>query len=121
MNTREKCIRAGLALLSVIGMGLMVGCMAMPAGLSPSSEPLNPGSYTEIGPAQGRYSSIAILGIPISEPGAPGLMALDRAQQSSGGDALVRLSTDIKQYICGPVVIIQTEVTGTAVRKLKNK
>lgn len=121
MNTTKICMRVGLTLLSVVALGLMAGCMAVPAGLSPSSEPLEPGGYTVIGPAQGSFTSIAILGIPISEPGTPGLKALERAEQSSGGDALVRVSTDIKQYPCGPVFILQTEVTGTAVRKLKNK
>lgn len=121
MNTKEKCLRMGLVLLSAAGMGLLAGCMAMPAGLSPSSEPLDPGSYTEIGPAQGSFTSIMILGFPVSEPGSPGLKALERAEKASGGDALVRLSTDIKQYPCGPIVVIQTEVTGTGVRKLKNK
>ncbi len=121
---KNKCgiriIRVCLVVTGIAALGLAGGCMSMPAGLSPSSEPLNPGTYTEIGPAKGLYTSVMILGIPVSEPGSPGLMALERAEQSSGGDALVRLSTDIRQYPCGPIVIIQTEVSGTAVRKLKS-
>jgi hypothetical protein len=121
MNAKQKYLRVGLAVLSVASMGLMVGCMAMPAGLSPSSEPLDPSGYTEIGPASGSFTSIAIMGFPVSEPGSPGLKALARAEKASGGDALVRLSIDTKTYPCGPVTIIQTEVSGTGVRKLKNR
>lgn len=100
---------------------LTVGCISQPVGLSASSEPLIPGSYVEVGPAKGTFNTVVVMGIPASEPGSPGQKALERALESSGGDALVKVSVDSKLYNCGVAVLAQTEVTGTAVRKLNNE
>ncbi|MFC1453025.1 hypothetical protein ACFLSJ_06725 [Verrucomicrobiota bacterium] len=114
MTTRK--IAAVLMLLSVALT--VTGCIAVPSGIAGSSKPLAPGKYTEIGPASGSAYSFAILGIPVGEA-TPSLTALHRALESSGGDALVEIGMDNRVYPCGPVVIYEGRVNGTAVRTLR--
>ena len=104
----------GLALCGVV---LGSGCVNLPAGVAPSTEPLNPGEYTEIGPAKGSSYSVMLYVLPISEGSTQ--KAIDRALASSGGDALVKVTADCKIYPCVLVNVYESRISGTAVRKLK--
>ncbi len=110
-----KAVMVFVSLCAVAVIG--AGCIAIPAGIAASTEPLEPGKYTEIGPASGSAYGIAVMGIPASEPGSPTQIALGRALNTSGGDALIRAAVDVTQYNFLWVTVIQSTVSGTAVRK----
>lgn len=106
---------AVFAAIVVVLAVVVAGCMSMPTGLAPSTMPLAPGSYTEMGKARGHAVGVIVLGIAVSEP-FPCRAAVDRAIASSGADALVNVSADATQILLGPFTIITTTVQGTAVR-----
>lgn len=94
------------------------GCVSGPVGLSPSSEPLEPGSYTEIGPARGSVTTTYLLGfLPLGDSSAPALRAMNQAIRSSDADALVKISIDQRQQSCGILTLHHTDVNATAVKK----
>lgn len=109
MNSKIRTLVAASAL--ALGLG---GCVTYPGGITGSTVPLNPGSYTEIGEASGSTWGMHLLGIlPISE--ASPQTALDRALTSSGGDALIQTTVVMRIYPLFILNLYQTQVEGTAV------
>jgi len=112
----EKTVVKSVALVLIATVGLL-GCMAMPAGLTGSTYPITANdSYTEIGPASGSAWGVNILGIPVGEL-SPAKKAIERALTSSGGDALINNTTmESRMFFLWFVTIYQTKVNGTAVK-----
>ncbi len=112
MNPRNLLLLPALLLLLIPG-----GCMSSHRSSAPSSEPLLPGSYVEIGPARGSASVFKILGIALGDADSLDQRAMDDAIAKSGGDALVRVS--LKEKSCG-ICLVGTHgvsVKATAVKK----
>ncbi|MBI3553428.1 MAG: hypothetical protein HY077_13110 [Elusimicrobia bacterium] len=106
-------------LFAVLALGasvVLAGCMVYPVSVSPSSHYIGPNdTVTEIGPANGSAFCVMPLGIPICEPHQMG-PAIDAALKSSGGDALLNVRVDFHSYNLMFVVILRTDVYGTAAK-----
>lgn len=119
MRIKDGLLRACLVAVVITESMIVGGCINLPAAIAPSNVPLNPGEYTEVGPAKGSSYSVMLYIIPISEGSTK--KAVTRALADSGGDALVGVTADCKIYPCILVNVYETRVEGIAVRKLKNK
>ena len=108
-------------LMIVVGCCLVAlmaaGCMTAPTGVAPSTKPLAPGGYTEMGKVKGRAVGVFLLGIlPLSEP-YPARSAVDRAVKKGGGDAMVDVTLDHMNIMIPPFVsVLITTASGTAVK-----
>lgn len=94
----------------------MTGCSAYPVSVSPASHYIAAkDKVTRIGPASGSAWAACPLGICGGEMKMTG-NAVDRAIASVGGDALIDVRVDVHVYNLMVVLIIQTNVYGTAVK-----
>ena len=94
------------------------GCMSMGAGIAPSTRPITDSmKVTEIGPASGSSWGINVFGIPLAESGHG--LALRRALDTSGADALIEVTSDNRIYYLFVVTLYETRVHGTAVNLSK--
>jgi hypothetical protein len=76
-------------------IGLLSGCAQISGGIAPSTEPLSPGSYREIGPVQGDDCVYALLGIiPLTDSNETKDAVADALKKVSGATALVKVSVD---------------------------
>ena len=102
--------------MAAAAIAIMVGCVRMPAGVSPSNTPLGTRSYKVVGEAYGSSTSVAFLGfLPVSSPNYT-YEAIENAKQTSGGDALI----DVTIEGTGKYFILfstyTTEVRGKAIK-----
>ena len=114
MISRRATVRLALMALVLSPALLLQGCYVLPVSLAPSTVPLTPGTYTEVGDASGSAYAITILGIPLSEPNPTG-RARDRAISGANAQALINVACDSYVFNLGPVGIIITNVNGIGV------
>ncbi len=80
--------------LSMAILLLLAGCIRSPIAMMPSSKPLAPGSYTELGPVEETDCLWYLFSvIPISS-GNDFQAALSDASHQRGGDALVQVTAE---------------------------
>lgn len=93
------------------------GCLHQAVAMSPSSEPLAPGSYEKLGPASGQDCLWKLLGVlPITSGNTLQGAMRDALNDKDGTDALVQVTADtFTQFF---IVISRecTQVDGVAVR-----
>jgi len=104
------------ALLPVIVISLLAGCIQAPGGIAPSNLPLEGRSYRVLGETKATDSAIRLFGIlPIS--GSNHIRsALDAAIRREGGDALINIT--VEAYVQNFIIFVRfvTAVHGTAIR-----
>jgi len=106
----------GICAAFVAALPLLAGCMAYPVSVSPSTHYIgNHDKVTRIGPASGSAWAACPLGLCGGEMKMTG-NAVDRAVKSAGADALIDVRVDVHTYNLMVVLIIQTNVYGTAVK-----
>jgi len=106
-----KKVLFSLALVCVVS-----GCAHYAGGVAPSSEPLNPGSYTEIGPVRGEDCVYYLLGlIPLSNGNETKDAIQNALTMAPGATALVKVTADTYAQHFILVSRICTQVNGTAV------
>jgi hypothetical protein len=108
--------KAALLALCVVPGLLVSGCYVAPVTLAPSTIPLTPGTYTELGETSGSAFAVFIFGIPLSEPDPAG-RARDRAIADKSADALVNVSADNILINLSFIGFSIARVHGTAVKK----
>jgi hypothetical protein len=107
----RKLVLAALPLI-----GLLAGCGHTTGGVSPSTEPLIPGSYREIGPVSGEDCVYHLLGlIPLSDGNETKDAVADALKKSPGATALVKVSADTYGQHFILFARICTQVNGIAV------
>ena len=97
-------------------IGILGGCGHISGGTSPSTEPLTPGSYREIGAVHGEDCVGYILGlIPVSNGNETKEAIADALKKAPGATALVKVSADTysQHYIVYSRVC--TQINGVAV------
>ena len=92
----------------------VTGCVTSPVTIAPSTQPLQPGSYRVVGPAEGSATGVSIFGIPVTGLRQMG-DARDEALKASGGDALIDVVGDHTSLNLLLVTIFWTTVEGQAV------
>jgi hypothetical protein len=102
------------SLLAISVALLFASCRGQPAGLSPSTTPLDPTRCTVLGPAEGSAYGAVVLFIPMFTRQAP--LARDRAIASvPGATDLTEISLSYKIYPLILVTLTKTTVRGNAV------
>ncbi len=116
MFSHRAAVRLAILALILSPVLAIQGCLVAPVSLAASTEPLTPGSYTEVGAASGSAYAVLFFGIPLSEPNPTG-RARDRAIAGANADALVKVACDAYtiNLIVLPIVIVITNVNGTGV------
>lgn len=94
---------------------LPLGCQVFPMAIAPSTTPLRPGEYTELGPARGDSTGFYIFFIPIG-PRSTLESALAEALETTQADALINVTADVKMTYLILVNFITTTVYGDAVK-----
>ena len=103
-----------LAVLPLIG--ILGGCGHISGGASPSTEPLTPGSYREIGAVRGEDCVGYLLGIiPLSDGNETKDAIADALRKSPGATALVKVSADTFSQHFIVYSRVCTQVDGVAV------
>lgn len=109
-------MKTTLRVSAVASLALLASCIVMPVALAPSTIPLTPGTYTELGAVTGSAVGVNILGFALSE-GTQAAKARDRAlQQNPEAGALINVACDSSMYLLGPVTVMVTRVSGIAVK-----
>lgn len=105
--------RRALALLPLF---LALGaCQTAPIALAPSTVPLQPGEYTELGRTSGSSFGFSILFIPVTGSSQAD-DARDRAIASKAADALINVTADVTTVHLFVVNFVKTTVYGDAVK-----
>jgi len=110
-----------MKLYRLLCLGLLAagqsGCLHQAVAMSPSSEPIAPGSYEKIGPASGQDCLWKLFGIlPITSGNTLQGAMREAVNDKDGTDALVQVTADtFTQFF---IVISRecTQVDGVAVR-----
>jgi len=102
--------------LAMLALAATVGCLRVPAGVSPSNTPLGARSYNVIGDAFGKATHVSLFGIiPISSPNYTA-NAIEAAKNTSGGDALIDVTVEhVSKYFI-LFSTFTTEVRGKAIK-----
>lgn len=100
----------GLILLSALG-----ACQTAPIALAPSTVPLLPGDYTELGRTSGSAFGFSILFIPVTGSSQAD-DARDEAIANKGADALINVTADVTTVHLFVVNFVKTTVYGNAVK-----
>jgi hypothetical protein len=110
----EKMRKLWIAALPLIG--ILGGCGHISGGAAPSTEPLTPGSYREIGAVTGEDCVGYILGlIPISDGNETKDAIAEALKKAPGATALVKVSADTYSQNFIVYVRVCTQVHGVAV------
>lgn len=106
--------KIGLAVLPLLG--ILSGCGHISGGAAPSTEPLTPGSYREIGAVRGEDCVGYILGlIPIDDGNQTKEAIADALKKAPGATALVKVSADTFSQNFIVYARVCTQVDGVAV------
>ena len=106
--------KLGLAVLPLIG--ILGGCGHISGGAAPSTEPLAPGSYREIGAVRGEDCVGYILGlIPIDDGNQTKEAIADALKKAPGATALVKVTADTFSQNFIVYARVCTQVDGVAV------
>ncbi|RNC65096.1 MAG: hypothetical protein ED859_17835 [Desulfuromonadales bacterium] len=101
---------------AVACLALISGCASISGGVAPSTVPLNPGSYRELGPVAGEDCVYYLLGfIPLRAGNETRNAVADAMGKTSGTTALVNVSVDTYSQYFVIVSRACTQVYGTAV------
>ena len=92
-----------------------IGCQVFPMAIAPSTTPLKPGEYTELGPARGNSTGYYIFFFPVS-PRSTLESAMAEALETTQADALINVTADVKMTYLILVNFITTTVYGDAVK-----
>ena len=119
-HTADRRLASGWVRLSLVGVILgclcLQGCLVFPVSIAPSTKPLTPGSYTELGETSGRAYALMVFGLPLSEPNVTG-RARDRAIEAMDADALVNVAVNNYQINLIFFTVMITDVNGIAVKE----
>jgi hypothetical protein len=104
-----------IALMPLVCLSLL-GCVHQTGGVAPSNIPLEPGSYTELGPTRGNDCRYVLLGLIPITGGNETYSAVQKAIRRRKGQALVNITADT--YSENFIVFSRTctQVVATAVR-----
>lgn len=103
-------------LLVVAVLSLLAGCGHISGGVAPSTIPLAPGSYKEIGPVRGEDCVYYLLGlIPLANGNETKDAVANALAEAPGATALVNVTADTYSQSFIIVSRICTQVNGTAV------
>ncbi|MFG0320523.1 MAG: hypothetical protein ACF8XB_24845 [Planctomycetota bacterium JB042] len=103
------------ALSSLLLLVGLAACQTAPIALAPSTIPLEPGEYTELGPTSGSAFGFSILFIPITGSSQAD-DARDAAIADRSGDALINVTADVTTVHLFVVNFVKTTVYGDAVK-----
>lgn len=114
-------MKSPIAVIAVVVVVLLAGCMSSSVTFVPSSIPLEQGKYTEImSEVTGTSSQMNWLFFTFGSSGSGQRHALDDAlQQVDGADGLVAMAVDEEFFMLVPFVLpsfFKTRVTGTPVK-----
>lgn len=105
-----------LPLVGLLLSGFVTGCGHVTGGAAPSTEPLSPGSYREIGPVSGEDCVGYILGlIPISDGNETKDAIAAALTKAPGATALVKVTADTYSQNYIVYARVCTQVHGIAV------
>lgn len=105
-----------LPLVGLLLSWLVTGCGHISGGAAPSTEPLTPGSYRELGPVSGEDCVGYILGlIPISNGNETKDAIAEALKKSPGATALVKVTADTYSQHYIVYARVCTQVFGVAV------
>lgn len=105
-----------LPLVGLLLSGFVTGCGHISGGAAPSTEPLIPGSYREIGPVSGEDCVGYILGlIPISDGNETKDAIAAALNKAPGATALVKVTADTYSQNYIVYARVCTQVFGIAV------
>ena len=110
MNTRHHKY---LLLLPVLAF--LCGCQVFPMAIAPSTTPLEPGKYTELGRARGDSTGYYVFFIPVSSRSTLE-SAIEEALETTHADALINVTADVKMTYLILFNFITTTVYGDAVK-----
>ena len=108
--------RSTLLFGSMLLLGLCLGCIRVPGGISSSTTPINSRAYSVIGEAYGEETHYDLLGIvPLSR--ANHLQnAIEDAKKQSGADALVDVTVESVKKVYILFTSYTVEVRGKAIK-----
>jgi hypothetical protein len=117
IRTRSNtCWARGGTVAAIVALIMTAGCMHQPGGIAPSTKPLAPGGYTELGKVRGQDCVYHLLGfIPITGGNETRNAVADALHTKVIADALVEVTVDgYYQYF---ILFSRacTQVYGTAV------
>ena len=101
-----------LAVLVAVGC-IASGCVTHAGGVAASSKPLDPGGYKIATIAEGTSWGWSLFGIPFKQ--ASTAVALREAVRESGGDALIQISVDNRDYFLLVLEMQRIKVEGIGV------
>lgn len=108
--------RSLLAVLPLAVMALLSGCGHITGGTSPSTEPLEPGSYREMGSVRGQDCVGYLLGfIPLSDGNETKMAVADALKRAPGATALIKVTADTYSQHFIVYARVCTQVDGVAV------
>jgi hypothetical protein len=115
-NRKGKAMRKTLFILLPLMCFLVSSCGHISGGVAPSTEPLVPGSYRELGPTQGQDCVYYLLGfIPLSDGNETKDAVADALTKVPGASALVKVSVDTYSQYFIVYSRVCTQVYGVAV------
>lgn len=96
MSQRLKGWYPRVWMVAIVAMGaLAAGCMHHPGGIAPSTKPLAPGGYTELGKVRGQDCVYQLLGlIPVTGGNEMRNAVEDALRTKPLADALVEVTVD---------------------------
>lgn len=96
MQRRSNKWSVRIGTIAVVALALFTaGCMHRPGGIAPSTKPLAPGGYTELGKVRGQDCVYQILGlIPITGGNEMRNAVDDALRMKPLADALVEVTVD---------------------------
>ena len=90
-----SCWRVGSAGVVMLAFLFTMGCIHRPGGIAPSTKPLAPGGYTELGQVRGQDCVYHLLGfIPITGGNETRNAVADALRTKVLADALVEVTVD---------------------------
>lgn len=78
-------------------LAVCAGCVT-PVELLESTSPVQPGKFTELGPAEGTSGGFSVFNMQFGANDSIG-SARDAALRESGGDALIEVSVDSRDFV----------------------
>jgi len=103
-------------LCKVLLLAVLCGCAYAPAGIAPSSSPVDPNNYTVLGQASGEHSYFSLFGwIPLGELDYNAAIE-DAISKYDGGKALIDVRSTMKITWAVVGFIYKIEVEGKVVK-----
>ena len=107
------------SLILILLVLLLSGCARFAGGISPSTVPLQPGSYETLGPVRGEHCTYYVLGLfPLDEEPSASIAIRNTLHAKPGATALVNVAVTSQQayWVLFSRGCISVDGTAVAVR-----